>query len=141
MTMDMSQQDVLSPSGCCKTFDESADGFARGEAINAILIKPLDEALTCGDPIRAVIRATAVNSDGKTSNMGCPSTESQEKMMRKTYEIAGILDISQTPFVECHGTGTPVGDPLEAAAVANVFGEKGVYIGSVIFISAPLNQD
>jgi acyl transferase domain-containing protein len=131
MTLDMSQQGVLSPTGSCKTFDAEADGFARGEAINAILIKPLDKAVQDGDTIRAVIRSTAVNSDGKTSHMGSPSTESQEALIRRAYRAAGIDDLSQTAFFECHGTGTAVGDPLEVAAIGSVFGEKGVYIGSV----------
>lgn len=131
MTLDMSQQGVLSPAGTCKTFDAAADGFARGEAINVILIKPLEDALRCNDPIRAIIRGTAINSDGKTSNMGCPSTEAQERMIRQAYKLAGIKDVPKTPFVECHGSGTAVGDPLEAAAVANVFGERGAFIGSV----------
>lgn len=131
MTLDMSQQGVLSPSGSCKTFDAAADGFARGEAINAILIKPLDKAIRDGDPVRAVIRSTAVNSDGKTSHLGSPSTQSQVEMIRKAYQAAGISDFAQTPFFECHGTGTSVGDPLEAAAVGAVFGGNHTYIGSV----------
>lgn len=134
MTMDMSAAGVLSPTGSCKTFDAAADGFARGEAVNAILLKPLDDALRDGDPVRAVIRSTAVNSDGRTSHIGSPSSESQIKMIRKAYERAGIQDLSQTPFVECHGTGTVRGDPIEAAAVASVFGKRGTYIGSVCIL-------
>lgn len=131
MTLDMTEQGVLSPTGSCKTFDANADGFARGEAINAVMIKLLDDAIRDGDPIRAVIRSTAVTSDGRTSHMGSPSVVAQEAMIRKAYEKAGIDDFAQTAFVECHGTGTSVGDPIEAAAVGNVFGESGVYIGSV----------
>ncbi|RDA85038.1 hypothetical protein CP532_4577 [Ophiocordyceps camponoti-leonardi (nom. inval.)] len=131
MTLVMSEQQVLSPTGSCKTFDAAADGFARGEAINAILIKPLDAAIKAGDPIRAVIRATAANSDGRISSMGCPSAEAQEVMIRNAYKAAGIDDISLTPFIECHGTGTPVGDPIEVAALAGAFGRRGAFIGSV----------
>lgn len=131
MTLDMSAHGVLSPTGLCKTFDAAADGFARGEAINAILIKPLEDALRDGDPIRAVIRSTAVNADGRTSHIGYPSPEAQEAMIRRAYEVAGIDDFSQTPFIECHGTGTAVGDPLEVAGVASIFAERGAYIGSV----------
>ncbi|KAK2601916.1 hypothetical protein QQS21_004507 [Conoideocrella luteorostrata] len=131
MTMDMSEAGVLSHTGSCKTFDAAADGFARGEAVNAILLKPLDDALRDGDPIRAVIRSTAVNSDGRTSHIGSPSSESQITLIRRAYERAGIEDFSQTPFIECHGTGTIRGDPIEAEAVATVFGEHGAYIGSV----------
>lgn len=60
-----------------------------------------------------------------------PSSDSQEALMRRTYSIAGIMDFSQTAFIECHGTGTPTGDPIEAIAVARVFGESGIYIGSI----------
>ncbi|KAK5991611.1 Highly reducing polyketide synthase gloL [Cladobotryum mycophilum] len=131
MTIDMTQQGALSPTGSCKTFDATADGFARGEAVNAILIKPLESALRDGDPIRAVIRSTALNADGKLSPIGVPSIEAQEMLIRHAYNIAGITDFSQTAFFECHGTGTLVGDPIEAKAVAKVFGAHGVYIGSV----------
>ncbi|KFZ17687.1 hypothetical protein V501_01603 [Pseudogymnoascus sp. VKM F-4519 (FW-2642)] len=132
MTIDMTRQGVLSPDGTCKTFDASADGYSRGEAINVIYIKKLSDAIHDGDPIRAVIRATASNCDGKTGGMSVPSLESHEAMIRHAYKIAGIKDYSSTAFVECHGTGTAVGDPLEVGAIANVFGgHKGVYIGSV----------
>lgn len=135
MTIAMTEQGVLSPTGMCKTFDAKADGYARGEAINALYIKPLSDALRDGDPIRAIIRATATNCDGKTPGMACPSAESHESMMRRAYQVAGLSDLSETAFVECHGTGTVVGDPLETTAVANVFGQNGLYIGSVILLS------
>ncbi|KAF9631021.1 hypothetical protein BFW01_g1895 [Lasiodiplodia theobromae] len=131
MTISMTEQGVLSPTGSCKSFDARADGYARGEAINAIYIKKLDDALRDGDPIRAVIRATATNCDGKTPGIANPSAESHEAMIRRAYQVAGITDISKTGFVECHGTGTAIGDPLEVTAVGNVFGGKGVLIGSV----------
>lgn len=131
MTISMTEQGVLSPTGSCKSFDARADGYARGEAINAIYIKKLDDALRDGDPIRAVIRATATNCDGKTPGIANPSAESHEAMIRRAYKVAGITDISKTGFVECHGTGTAIGDPLEVTAVGNVFGDKGVLIGSV----------
>jgi acyl transferase domain-containing protein len=131
MTVAMTEQGVLSPSASCKSFDADADGYARGEAISAIHVKPLKDALKDGDPIRAVIRSTSINSDGKTAGLSCPSSESHEALIRKAYQVAGITDFSQTAFVECHGTGTPIGDPLEATAVANVFWKDGVYIGSV----------
>ncbi|RDA88225.1 hypothetical protein CP532_0333 [Ophiocordyceps camponoti-leonardi (nom. inval.)] len=131
MGLTMTRQGVLSPTGSCKSFDAAADGYARGEAINAVYIKLLDDAIRDGDPIRAVIRSTAVNCDGKTQGLSLPSVEMHEAMMRRAYDVCGIKDISQTPFVECHGTGTQIGDPLETTAVANVFGGAGTYIGSV----------
>lgn len=130
MTISMTEQGVLSPTGSSKSFDAEADGYARAEAINAIYIKPLSAALRNGDPIRAVIRSTATNGDGKTSGLSLPNPASHEAMMRHAYHAAG-LDCSQTAFVECHGPGTPAGDPMEGQAVAKVFGEKGVYITSV----------
>jgi len=131
ITISMSEQGVISPTGSCKTFDARADGYARGEAINAIYIKNLDDAIRDGDPIRAIIRSTSSNCDGKTQGIYNPSPEAHEAMIRQAYKFAGIEDYSRTAFVECHGTGTAIGDPLEMQAVANVFGKSGIYIGSV----------
>ncbi|PYI12621.1 hypothetical protein BO78DRAFT_457054 [Aspergillus sclerotiicarbonarius CBS 121057] len=132
MSIAMTEQGVLSPDGSCKTFDVAANGYARGEAINAIYVKPLGEAVKNRDAIRAVIRATATNCDGKTPGMSMPSSEGHEALIRRTYREAS-LDPTQTVYVEAHGTGTPVGDPLEATAIARVFGgnHDPVYIGSV----------
>ncbi|KAF2138887.1 uncharacterized protein K452DRAFT_276732 [Aplosporella prunicola CBS 121167] len=130
MTIAMSEQGVLSADGSCKTFDATADGYARAEAINALYVKRLDEAIRDGNPIRAIVRSTGTNCDGKTPGLSHPSPESHEALIRRTYESAGIHDFCQTAFVECHGTGTATGDPLETTAIGNVFGEKGVYITS-----------
>ncbi|KAJ6008477.1 Acyl transferase/acyl hydrolase/lysophospholipase [Penicillium herquei] len=133
MTSAMSEQGVLSPDGCCKSFSADANGYARGEAVSAIFIKPLDDAIRDGNTVRAVIRATATNSDGRgTGGMQVPDALAQEKLIRHAYQSAGITDLSQTAYVECHGTGTPVGDPIEATAVGRVFGPHGgIKIGSV----------
>ncbi|KAI1761562.1 fatty acid synthase S-acetyltransferase [Hypoxylon sp. FL1150] len=131
MTAAMTEQGIISKDGSCKTFSADADGYARGEAVTAIYVKPLSDAIRDGNPVRAVIRATSHNVDGKTPGMSQPSTDAQEALMRRAYKVAGITDFSQTAMVECHGTGTPTGDPIEAKAVARVFGESGVYIGSV----------
>ena len=131
MTLSLSEHHVISEDGSCKSFSADANGYARGEGITAVYIKRLDDAIKDGNPIRAIIRGTASNHDGKTPGLTVPSTESQETVMRRAYKVAGITDYSRTGFVECHGTGTPTGDPLEANAVARVFGDTGVYIGSV----------
>ncbi|KAF4976126.1 hypothetical protein FZEAL_7145 [Fusarium zealandicum] len=131
MTAFMTEKGVLSPEGHCRTFSADANGYARGEAVTAVYVKPLDAAIRDGNPIRAVLRSVVSNSDGKTPGIAQPSTDSQEALMRKAYRDAGISDLSKTAFVECHGTGTPVGDPIETNAVARVFGDAGVYIGSV----------
>ncbi|KAM0695559.1 hypothetical protein Q7P36_005919 [Cladosporium allicinum] len=131
MTIDMSSRGVLSPDGRCKTFSDDADGYARGEAIVAIHVKRMTDALRDRDPIRAVIRSTSINADGKTAGITQPSIVAHEELMRRSHAVAGISDLSKTAMLECHGTGTAIGDPLEAAAVARVFGEHGVYIGSL----------
>lgn len=133
MSIAMSDQGVLSKDGSCKTFSADANGYARGEAINCLFIKPLEDAVRDGNPVRAVIRSTAAGSDGFGSGgLFTPNAEAQADVMRRAYAAAGIMDLSKTAFVECHGTGTPIGDPIETKAVADVFGsQKGVYIGSV----------
>jgi acyl transferase domain-containing protein len=131
LTIAMCEQGAISPDASCKSFDAGANGYARADGVNAIYIKLLDDAIRDGNPIRAIVRGTSSNCDGKTPGISMPSTEAHESLMRKAYEVAGLQDVSKTAFVECHGTGTAVGDPLEVNAVANVWGEKGVYIGSV----------
>lgn len=132
MSIVMTDQGIVSPEGRCKTFDASADGYGRGEAVSAIYLKRLDDALRDGSPIRAVIRATGTNSDGKSASLASPSSEAHEALIRATYIKSGLdPSLADVPFVECHGTGTAVGDPLEATAIANVFGNSQTYIGSV----------
>ncbi|KAK5657863.1 hypothetical protein OQA88_2411 [Cercophora sp. LCS_1] len=129
----MTQFGLLASDGNCKTFDAAADGFARGESVCAIYIKRLDEAIRDGNPVRAVIRACDSNADGGDGSrtFGTPNAVAQEKLIRHTYSLAG-LDLSETKVVELHGTGTPVGDPLETTAIAACFGgDEPVYIGSV----------
>jgi acyl transferase domain-containing protein len=122
---------ILSPTGECRTFDADANGYARGEAINMIYVKRLTHAVRDNDPIRAIIRGTAVNGDGRTQGMTIPCPNAQAALIRRTYEIAGIKDMAETAIVECHGTGTPVGDPIEAEAIASCFGDNGVIITGV----------
>ncbi|OTA94899.1 hypothetical protein M434DRAFT_70407 [Hypoxylon sp. CO27-5] len=124
---------VLSKDASSRSFDASANGYARGEAVNMIYVKRLDDALRDGNPIRAVIRATASNCDGKTPGLTKPSSEAHEALIRASYRAAGLEnEMGKTGFFECHATGTSSGDPEEAKAVANIFGDKGgVYIGSV----------
>ncbi|KAL3417435.1 polyketide synthase [Phlyctema vagabunda] len=132
MTIAQSEAGVLSPTGECRTFDASANGYSRGEAINAIFIKKLSDAVRDNDPIRAVIRATSSNCDGRSNGMTNPRPEGHERLIRRAYETARLEDYTDTPFVECHGTGTQTGDPLELEAIGKLFGgHKGVYIGSI----------
>lgn len=122
---------VFPPSGKCRTFDAQADGYGRAEAINAIYIKRLSEAIRDKNPIRAIVRGTAANFDGRTKHIMNPCSITQEGLIRSAYRQAGIEDIHRTAFFECHGTGTVAGDSAETAAVAKVFAPKGTIIGAV----------
>ena len=95
----MSSEGILSPEGSCKTFDAAADGFARGEAINAVFVKRLEDALRDNSPIRAIIRATGTNSDGRGPGLLAPNSKSHEALMHKVYADAK-LDPRRTAFVE-----------------------------------------
>lgn len=115
---------MLSPSAHCQMWDAKADGYARGEGVSAIFLKPLSRALADGDHIQAVIRETGVNSDGRTKGITMPSSTAQSSLIRQTYQKCGLdpNNADHRPqFFEAHGTGTPVGDPIEARAIAEAF--------------------
>ncbi|OJJ99176.1 hypothetical protein ASPACDRAFT_1870238 [Aspergillus aculeatus ATCC 16872] len=131
MTTTMSDNMVLSPSGICRTFDAGADGYGRAEGVNALYIKRLADAVRDGDPIRAVIRATATNCDGRTPGITTPGSVTQMALVREAYKRAQIQNITDTGFFECHGTGTVAGDTAETSVVGDLFRESGVIIGSV----------
>lgn len=121
-TMDyIATSGAASASGRCHTFDAKADGYIKSEAVNMVLLKRLDYAITDGDPIRAVIRGSATNSDGWTAGIASPNAEAQAAAIRQAYSNAGISDLSATSYLECHGTGTQAGDPVEAQGAASVF--------------------
>lgn len=117
--LSLSTLGFLSPDGVCHSFDNKANGYGRGEGFCVIVIKPVDAALHDGDNIRAIIRASGVNQNGLTT-LAHPSKELQFQLIEDTYRKAK-LDKSRTGFFEAHGTGTAVGDPLEAMAIANAF--------------------
>ncbi|GAB1190958.1 hypothetical protein APSETT444_000126 [Aspergillus pseudonomiae] len=111
---------VLSPASKCQTFDSSADGYARADGVGALYIKRLDDAIRDKDAIRSIIRSTAVNSNGRTPGISQPSVDGQEAVIRKAYARAG-LNPADTAYVEVHGTGTSVGDPIEVEGLSRVF--------------------
>ncbi|KAI1120248.1 hypothetical protein F5Y10DRAFT_283450 [Nemania abortiva] len=119
--MAVDKMGVLSHTSTCHTFDASADGYGRAEGIGALYLKRLSDALRDGDPIRGVIRGTAANANGKTSGITQPSAIGQEAVIRSAYAFAGNLNPDDTSYFECHGTGTPVGDPIELNGITNVF--------------------
>ena len=116
----LSNGGFLSPDGVCYSFDHRANGYSRGEGIVGIVIKRVSDAIRDGDMIRAVIRSTGSNQDGRTPTLTQPSTDSQEQLIRHVYGKAG-LGLESTRFFEAHGTGTAVGDPVEMKAIGRVF--------------------
>ena len=112
----------LSPDGRCYTFDARANGFVRGEGGAVVVLKPLAAALADGDPVYCVIRGSAVNNDGAGTGGGLtvPNAAAQAEVLRAAQRRAGVRP-GEVQYVELHGTGTPVGDPVEAAALGEVF--------------------
>ncbi|OXM50453.1 type I polyketide synthase [Amycolatopsis alba] len=126
---------VLAPDGHCKPFDAAADGIARGEGCGVVVLKPLKAARRAGDRVLAVIRGSAVNSDGRSNGLVAPSPGAQAALLRDAYAAAGI-EPSSVDYVEAHGTGTALGDPIEAGALGEVLGAgreaaRPLLIGSV----------
>ena len=113
---------MLSRRGRCHTFDARADGYVRAEGGGVVVLKPLRAALAAGDRIRAVVRATGVNSDGRTAGFSLPNQAAQEALLRDTYARFGI-GADELDYLEAHGTGTPAGDPIEAGALGHVLGQ------------------
>ncbi len=119
-----SAQGMLSPTGRCHAFDVAADGYVSGEACAVVLLKRLPDALRDGDRILAVVRGTAANQDGHTVNIATPSVTAQTAVYRAALAAAGV-DARSIGMVEAHGQGTPVGDPIEYASLAKVYGIDG----------------
>ena len=109
------------PDGYCKSFDASANGYARGEGCGVILLKRLSDAIRDENEILAVVRATGINQDGKSNGLTAPNGESQEKLIQTTMARGGVTSDS-IDYVEMHGTGTKLGDPIEVNAVASTYG-------------------
>jgi acyl transferase domain-containing protein len=113
---------VLSPDGRCKTFDASANGFVRGEGCGVVVLKRLSDALRDGEPILAVIRGSAVNQDGRSTGLTAPNVLSQQAMLRQALENARV-SADDIGYIETHGTGTSLGDPIEFEALRAVLGK------------------
>lgn len=117
------QQQMLSPSGRCRSFGEDADGFTPGEGVGAVILKPLDTARRDGDRILAVIRGTAINHNGKTNGYTVPKARSQAALVRKALS-QGAVSPDSIGSIEAHGTGTKLGDPIEVSGLAEALGDK-----------------
>ncbi|KAK0625506.1 hypothetical protein B0T17DRAFT_578452 [Bombardia bombarda] len=135
-----------SPTGYCHTFDVSADGYVKAEAVSCVIVKRLSDAIRDRDPIRAIIRGLASNrhsfssltfgSNGRTGGIASPSAEAQAAAIRSAYANAGITNLNDTQYLECHGTGTQAGDPTEVRGAGYAFAatrdaDKPLIIGSI----------
>jgi malonyl CoA-acyl carrier protein transacylase len=134
-SMSFSNARMLSPDGRCKTFDASADGYVRGEGCGVVVLKRLADAVADGDRILALIRGSAVNQDGPSSGLTVPNGPAQQAVIRQALANGGV-EPAEVDYIEAHGTGTSLGDPIEAVALGEVFGkdrsaEQPLLIGSV----------
>ncbi|MFF2445404.1 type I polyketide synthase, partial [Priestia megaterium] len=125
----MSEAGMLSPQGRCRSFDNDADGFVPGEGVGALVLKRLSDAEADHDHIYGVVVASGTNQDGKTNGITAPSANSQMDLVRTVYDRHGI-DAASIGYVEMHGTGTKLGDPIELDALGTVYRERGVPTGS-----------
>jgi len=122
-TVVASRMRMMAADGRCKAFDSRADGFVRSEGCGAVVLKRLSDALADGDPVLAVIRGSAINQDGHTNGLTAPNGLSQQAVIRQALENAGVKP-EQISYVETHGTGTPLGDPIEVEALGAVLGDQ-----------------
>ncbi|WP_433386213.1 type I polyketide synthase [Micromonospora sp. KLBMP9576] len=134
LTLVLDAAGATAPDGRSKSFDADADGYGRGEGGGVVVLRRLADAQRDNDRVLAVLRGSAVRQDGRTNGMMAPNGQAQELLMRRACADAGV-DPLTVDYVEAHGTGTPVGDPLEAGALAAVFGadrpvDRPLLIGS-----------
>ncbi|KAI9709675.1 MAG: hypothetical protein M1828_002374 [Chrysothrix sp. TS-e1954] len=132
--LDLAKAGFLSPTGQCKPFDGSADGYCRGEGGGLVVLKQLNKALADNDQILGVIPGVATNQGGLSASITIPHSVAQADLFRKVLDQAG-MKADQVTYVEAHGTGTQAGDPLEIASIREVFGGSGrsspLSIGSI----------
>jgi acyl transferase domain-containing protein len=129
----MAQLGGVSPDGRCKAFDARANGMVRGEGGGAVVLAPLSVALERDLPVYCLIKGSSANNDGVSNGLTAPNPQAQEAMLRSAYRRAGIAP-SLVDYIECHGTGTPLGDPIEANAIGAVLGgdrPEALRLGSV----------
>ena len=118
-----SKASMLSPEGRCRVFDAAGDGYVRSEGGAVVLLRPLAQAIADGDPILGVIVETGVNNDGRNSGLTVPNHAAQAELLREVYARAGV-DPAEIDYLEAHGTGTAVGDPIEARAIGEAIAQR-----------------
>jgi acyl transferase domain-containing protein/thioesterase domain-containing protein/aryl carrier-like protein len=131
--------EILSPDGHCRPFDADSQGTVFGSGCGAVILRRLEDALADGDHIHAILKSTAVNNDGgQKVGYLAPSVEGQVGAIQEAIALAGI-DPASVTYIEAHGTGTPVGDPIEVTALAEVYGSSGAPPGSIALGSVKSN--
>ncbi|MEL6223569.1 MAG: type I polyketide synthase, partial [Cyanobacteria bacterium J06627_8] len=135
LTTTFTQAGMMASDHRCKTFDVDADGYVRGEGCGVILLKPLSHAQANGDTVLAVIRGSAVNQDGRSNGLTAPNGPAQQAVVRQAIQQAGLTP-DQLSYVDAHGTGTPLGDPIELNSLKTVLmegrsPEQACWVGSV----------
>jgi acyl transferase domain-containing protein/NAD(P)-dependent dehydrogenase (short-subunit alcohol dehydrogenase family)/acyl carrier protein len=138
VSMGLAAAGMLAPDGRCKAFDAAADGYVRSEGCGVLFLKPLSRARADEDPVYAVIRGSAVNQDGRGNGLTAPNPTAQRDVLAAAYEDAGV-DPSTVQYVECHGTGTYLGDPIEATALGDIVGVGRVGESACLIGSAKTN--
>ncbi len=138
MSISLSKWGFMAPDGRCKTFDARADGFVRGEGCGVIVLKRLSDALADSDRILALIRGSAVNQDGRSTVLTAPNGLAQQAVIRQALDHAR-LSPSQITYIEAHGTGTSLGDPIEVEALAEVYGQNRSDAAPVALASVKTN--
>ncbi|HEV2637331.1 MAG TPA: type I polyketide synthase [Actinocrinis sp.] len=136
LTLAFQRAGALAPDGRCKTFDAAADGMVRAEGCGVVVLRRLADAERDGNRVLAVIRASAVNSDGRSNGLLAPNAEAQRALLAEVYAASGVVAPAEVDYVEAHGTGTALGDPVEAGALGAVLGrgrapDQPLLIGSV----------
>ncbi|MEU5796214.1 amino acid adenylation domain-containing protein [Streptomyces sp. NPDC047813] len=129
----LSQGEMLSPDGRCKAFDSRADGYVRGEGAGVVLLKPNERAERDGDAVHAVIKAAALNHGGRTTSLTAPNPDAQADLLVEAYQAAGVHP-DTVGYIEAHGTGTALGDPIETTGLSTAFrrlrAQQGTPVGS-----------
>ena len=133
ININLSLAHMLSPDGHCKTFDAKADGYVRSDGCGIVILKRLQDAIRDHDPLIAVVRSSLVSQDGASGGLTVPNGLAQEQLMRQALANARI-ESKDVHYLEAHGTGTSLGDPIEVRSIGDVYGdsrENPLVIGAV----------
>ncbi len=123
VTLSYNQAGMLSEDGTCRTFDERANGYVRSEGVGVIVLKKLSEAEKAGDHIYGLIKGSSINHGGKANTLTTPNAKAQKELLIKAYQSSGIQNPEEVSYIEAHGTGTPLGDPIEIEGIKSAFEE------------------